>query len=126
MATTIRSEYTWEHDGHSYNLRLRNSDLMNLEASRDETAGQTIRRVIEQDLGLRDTAQFLQRALMTGERMNRKEAQEMLDDVPYRSQMDAAIGVLMVAYGVPDGPPDADDTGVSAPGKKSTPKAADS
>ena len=100
MANKMRSEVAWDWDGTEMTLRLSNNDLLSLESALEGTAGQILNRISENEFGIRDCMQILQRALVTGARLNRKQAQKLLEDVPLMEMLGVATDCLLSGYGM--------------------------
>ena len=102
MANKMRGEVQWSWDGEDYRLRLTNNDLLSLESALEGSAGEILNRISDQKFGVRDSMQILSRALITGARLTRKEAQALLDDVPLMEMMPVAMDCLLSGYGIRD------------------------
>lgn len=118
MANKIRAEVTWEWDDEEYTLKLTNNDLLSLESALDASAGEILSRITESGYSVRDCMQILQRALMSGARMSRKDALAVCGDVPLMEMVPICLETLMAGYGLKDTSDDDDKEVEPKPKKK--------
>ncbi len=102
MPNPLRAEVTWEWDDEEYTLKLSNNDLLSLEASLTASAGELLERFTENRYSLRDSMQILQRALITGAKLGRKEALRICEQVSLMDLVPVVLEVLMASYGITD------------------------